>query len=123
MKKYLVILFLIPSLAFAECKQPVSLLEEGKPAPCLGYLFTPEKEAEVRTKIANYNNLELIVKKQDELVDVLNKRVYNQIEQNQILNEQLNLREKETFTQKAIFFVLGAVVTGLIAYGTVQAVK
>jgi hypothetical protein len=123
MKKYLVVLFLIPSLTWAECKQPVSLLKEGEKAECLGYLFTPEKEAEVRTKIANYNNLDLITKKQDELIDILNKRVYNQIEQNQLLSNQLELREKESFTQKAIFFIVGAVVTGLIAYGTVQAVK
>ena len=124
MIKYLfTLLFLIPSLAFAECKQPVSILLEGDKAPCSGYLFTPEKELEVRTKVSNYNTMENLVKKQDEIIDVLNQRVTNQYQQNQILNDQLQLREKESFTQKAIFFVLGAVVTGLIAYGTVQAIK
>lgn len=32
----------------AECSQPVTLLQENTPAPCRGYLFTPEKELEVR---------------------------------------------------------------------------
>lgn len=31
-----------------ECSKPVTLLNEGTPAPCKGFLFSPEKESEVR---------------------------------------------------------------------------
>lgn len=34
--------------SFAECVKPVTALEQGASAPCRGYLFTPEKEKEIR---------------------------------------------------------------------------
>lgn len=34
----------------AECDKPVTPLKTGEQAPCLGYLFSPEKELEVRVK-------------------------------------------------------------------------
>lgn len=108
---------------FAECSKPVTYLQEGTPAICSGYLFTPEKELDVRLKITNYEKLELIIKKQDELVDVLNKRIEVQLQQNKELNELIATRENETFLHKALFFGLGAVLTGLISYGTIQAIK
>lgn len=42
--------------AFADCK-PVTPLELGEAAPCRGYLFTPEKELELRIKNEDYKLL------------------------------------------------------------------
>ena len=33
------------------CDKPVTYVEEGKPAPCTGYIFSPEKEQEVRVMV------------------------------------------------------------------------
>lgn len=35
-------------LAYAACDKPVTYLLNGTPAPCDGYLFTPDKERELR---------------------------------------------------------------------------
>lgn len=42
--------------AFSECK-PVTPLNKGDVAPCTGYLFTPEKELELRIKNEEYKIL------------------------------------------------------------------
>ncbi len=41
----------------AECKNPVTALEQGAQAPCRGYLFTPEKEKELRLLNEDYKLL------------------------------------------------------------------
>src|SRR5690606_4199718 len=35
--------------------KPVTTLEQGAPAPCRGYLFTPEKQKEVQLMNEDYN--------------------------------------------------------------------
>ncbi len=61
MKKLLIIAlcFAMTINSFAtECLTPVKLLEENNPAPCRGYLFSPERELETRIKIKNNSFLE-----------------------------------------------------------------
>lgn len=116
-------LFITSSMSYGICNNPVTYLQENDKAPCVGYLFTPEKELEVRTKITNYERLENVIQKQDLLIEVLNKRVDNQIQQNINLSNELQRKENETYWQKAGFFLLGAILTGAIAYGTVQSLK
>lgn len=51
MKRILVLILLLsmPLNSFSmECPTSVKLLEEGTPAPCRGFLFSPNKELEVR---------------------------------------------------------------------------
>jgi hypothetical protein len=38
----------MPTSVLAECVKPVAALEQGAPAPCKGFLFSPKKELEVR---------------------------------------------------------------------------
>lgn len=61
MKKLVTLITLLSYLAgewaFAACSQPVTLLQENTPAPCRGYLFTPEKEHEVFKLKENYKLL------------------------------------------------------------------
>jgi hypothetical protein len=37
-----------------DCSKPVTALEQGAPAPCKGYLFTPEKQKEVQLMNEDY---------------------------------------------------------------------
>ena len=57
-----------------ECTSPVRLLEEGTSAQCRGYLFSPDKELEVRMMKQDY----AIVKQEKDtliqMVDRLNKK-------------------------------------------------
>ena len=123
MKYILCFILFFTSTSYGICNNPVTYLQENDKVPCSGYLFTPEKELEIRTKISNYERLENVIQKQDLLIDVLNKRVDNQIQQNINLSNELQKKENETYWQKAGFFVLGALLTGFIAYGTVQSLK
>lgn len=58
--------------ANADCSKPVTTLESGTPAPCRGFLFTPEKEHEVRLMGEDYDltkqELDLKTKKIDLLI-------------------------------------------------------
>lgn len=58
MQKIIVLLLSlgITTEAFANCK-PVTPLEKDEVAPCSGFLFTPEKELELRIKNENYKLL------------------------------------------------------------------
>lgn len=55
------------------CDNPVTHLKKGEPAPCTGYLFSPEKEQEVRITVQEYaiqkEELELKTKKINLLLD------------------------------------------------------
>lgn len=66
MKKllYLVLATCMSITALAECPKPVTLLEQGAQAPCTGFLFTREKEREVRLIVEDYKLLqeELVIK-------------------------------------------------------------
>lgn len=82
MNKFLAILLSIslPISSFAECTKPVTSLEEGSITPCKGFLFTPEKELEVRIMVKEYELLEqetktlnLIIDKQDKKSIEFNK--------------------------------------------------
>lgn len=113
--KLLLVLILISTQAFAICTKPVTLLDEGAKTECKGYLFTPEKELEVRIKIANFSNMEELVKKTEELNVITEARLNNQLDLNQKLITEVNSQNNRTFLQNAVFFTLGALVTGYLA--------
>lgn len=102
--------FFLNSLS-AECLKPVTHLNNGDTTQCEGYLFTLEKELEVRIKISNYDNLMLINLKNQELIDILNKRVDNQIQQNINLQNQIDKQTSKDFWEKTLFFGLGVLTT------------
>jgi hypothetical protein len=58
-----------------ECEVPVTKLEKDDPAPCEGFLFSREKELEVREKIMEYDEL---------------------LEQQKLYIQQIDLHKKET---------------------------
>lgn len=104
----LVFIMLFNQIAFA-CDKPVTYLKEGTLAVCTGYLFSPEKEKEVRETAIKYNTMEQLNSKQEELIVVLQQRVYvgQQVSDN-LRKENESLESKNRMDQ-IIYFSLGLV--------------
>lgn len=103
------------SLSATTCAQPVKYLTEGTPAVCNGYLFSPEKEQDVRLKIDQFETMEKIVKKQDDLINVLNQRIDLAHSQNLHLEQLFQDRKNTEWYINIGFFVGGVVLTAFIA--------
>jgi hypothetical protein len=97
--------------SFAACPKPVTYLTEGQTTQCSGYLFTPDKELEVRTKLVEYDYISQINKKQNELIVILNERNLNLAKQVSIVEDT----SKFNIYVNIGFFILGSLVTGYIA--------
>jgi len=67
--------------ALAECTKPVAYLAKGESAPCSGFLFSPDKELELRRKNEEYKFL---------------------MEQSKIYLQQIDLYKKELTTIEQI---------------------
>lgn len=116
MKKLLACILIVYSqVAQPACDKPVTYTFENTPAACTGYLFTPEKELEVRLKVGSYDTLEKLSNKKDELITVMSDRLDGQIRQNVLLSKELESRKNVEFWHSAGFFILGCVITGFIA--------
>lgn len=57
------------------CKNPVTKIEAGEISPCTGYLFSPEKEQEVREKVSENEILKEEIKLKDLKIDYLKENV------------------------------------------------
>lgn len=97
------------------CDKPVQYLSQGQNTPCTGYLFSPEKELEVRQMKETYN-LHLEVKQlQKERIDILETRIDNYQEYQVELEKELRNREDISFWKNTLYFGLGVLLTGAIA--------
>lgn len=120
--KYLSILLLF-SLSVNALADEAVYLNKSDPAPFAGYLLTPDKA----TKVYNLN-LELqSEQKINSLMmqeqDVYAKRLTNAQTENDQLSKQLVSQQDKSFVSKVGYFVLGAVLTGLISYGAMRTLK
>jgi len=61
--------------AQAECNKPVTLLPEGTPAPCRGFLFTPEKESEARLLVEDAKLMKQTIEFKDLQIKTLSKDI------------------------------------------------
>lgn len=102
-----VLIFMFSQISFASCKQPVTYLGLGERAVCAGYLFSPEKEAEVRNLVQRYEILVEIVEKQERLIENLNNRVDLNQKISQNLQDQLDNKNSQSTLEKIIYFTLG----------------
>ena len=73
------LVFLTSQIGYS-CDKPVTYLEKETVAPCTGYLFSPQKELEVRLIVQNQS----YIKQENEL---LNKKVQLLMENSQFLEE------------------------------------
>lgn len=119
MIKYILILLLTPNLVLADCDIPTPIKQNDK-SPCNGYVISEDTELKIRT--------DLIYKQS--LIDNLTKTNELQKEINLINDEQIkiyrqqsnNYRELSTL-EKTFYFSLGAVLTGVTAYGVIKILK
>jgi len=109
MKKLLSLLLasMLSLPANADCSKPVTTLEAGTPAPCRGFLFTPEKEHEVRLMGEDYDltkqeldlknkKIDLLIKSQADTDFIVKKeREQSELWRKAAEDSTLKLTEKE----------------------------
>ncbi len=117
MFKVILIFLLFSNTVLATCP-PVQYLKVGDVVRCSGYLFTPAQELEVRSLNDNYAKLLKVTTSQDELIGVMDKRIELQMNINKNLRDQNSYLQRDTAFQKAIWFGLGVLSTGVIVYMT-----
>lgn len=126
MKNLILILCLSSYNTFAQVKY----VEKGEPAPFTGYLFTPEKESEVRQqveslkyfKLLDESNQRIIQLKDRELELIKNQGVLWQQQADQ-LSKQLEEARAGSFWRQTLYFGLGALVTTGLAFAVNQSSK
>lgn len=93
MKLLIILSFFISNFSFAKCTKPVQLIEKDSSATCTGFLFSPDKELEVREKVTDY---ELLLQRQDLIIQQkeLYKDLYEKTE------TQITLEREKTKTWK-----------------------
>lgn len=114
MRFILALLITFSSSAYS-CEKDVTYLEKGTATPCEGYLFSPDKEKEVRYKVESYKYVNEFANKQGEIIVIMDQRLTNLQEHNKVLSEELNRKNKAKFWQSTFYFTLGVLVTGAIA--------
>lgn len=125
----LIILLPLQSLAL-DCKQSVSLLNEGEKAPCTGYLFSPDAEKKASQAVDDvvyYKELADLYKKRSDLTNeelkVMDERLNLYIKSTNDLAKEVIRKDSEDFWKKTFYFTLGVVTTGLIYYGAAKTQK
>ena len=117
--KYIVfLLMLLPQIALG---QNATLLDKGDKAPYKGYLIKPERvEKLVKAEKKVELQKERIVVLEDQK-DVMERRLEIYAKKEEIYSEELeDYRDFNTF-QKSLYFLGGATVTGVLAYGLITA--
>ena len=125
MKYILLLLFTVNCLA-----QDVVVVKKGDVVPFDGVLFTKEKEKELRQtkldletsekKVILLSDLNELNKKE---LDVVSKRLDLYQDKVREMADREVKSESRTFLQNSVYFISGALITGLIGYGIVKAYK
>lgn len=126
MRLLLIIAILISHTGFAQVKY----IEKGEQAPYTGYLFTPEKEAEVRQsvealkyfKLVDETNTRIIKLKDDELA-LVRQQTDIWRTQSDALSKELQEQKNSGFWRQTLYFGLGALLTTALAFGVNKATK
>lgn len=111
-----------PALAMASDPSVVQL-KKSDPAPFAGYLITPAKVQKIyqlQVDLDAEKHVNQLLTSEQALYD---KRIANaQNEVDSLSKELSENRDKSIFT-KAGYFIFGAVVTGVIAYGVARSMR
>lgn len=121
--KKMILLLLISFQCFA---QDIIPIKKGQPSPIDGFVISKRLNTRMieDTEILERKNLQLrdLSVLQDEALSDLNKHKETLVRHNAELRGAL--KEKPTgFWQKTGYFVLGALITGAISYGTIRSVR
>lgn len=116
----LILLLLFSSNVLAD---QVVQIEQGQSAPFSGYLMDKEKSIRVFKLDVELD----FAKKNVEVLTYQNNLYKDQLTKNteyiKSLNEQLVSQHSDNFWTKTLYFILGAGLTGLVAYGTIQSIR
>ena len=105
-------LFLYSQYSFSICLKPVTFLKEGQKVECDGYLFTPEKEYEVRNLVMQNDKLYKLTDAQQQHNNDLAQQLMTKAQLVNNLNQQVQTLEKESDFQKYLYFAVGLVLGG-----------
>lgn len=125
MKIIVFILSFFSSVALSECSNDVTVLYQGDPAPCKGFLFSPKKEEEVRKKITESDldktKLELQEKQlilYDKLLKLTQEQADKELEKSELWrkkaiesSEKLTDDKTRDWWRDGAFLIGGVVVT------------
>lgn len=73
---YFLYTIILLNYTFANCDKPVTKLDKGQEAPCSGYIFSPDKELEVRTEVEENKLLKKEVELKDKKIERLEKLTF-----------------------------------------------
>jgi len=119
--KVILCLLLISNIAISE---EVKVVKKGESVPFDGVLFTKEKEKEVRADLETSEKKIVTLRKLNELseseIAILNKRLELYQNKARELADREIKSENNTFLKNSLYFLSGALLTGLIGYGVVR---
>lgn len=106
-----------------KCDDSAVHLNKNEVAPYDGYEITPQQAIKVRNlsidnDMEHHVNADLAQEN-----SLMNQRLTNAQQQNESLSKQLVETKESGFFSKVGFFVLGAVITGGLAYGMYRTTK
>ena len=122
-----ILLFTLSAQAFCD---DVLYVQKGVPAPITGYLFSSDREKALRLTDENLSicttKTDLLQKKADLTTDMLNlssQRADLYQKNSEALSKELQSHTSDSFWKNSLYFLGGALVTGLIAAGVSHAVR
>lgn len=120
----------IQSGAATQCPDDIQVLNKGQVANCDGLLFSPEASKKVdenQEDLKHYKTLsEKLQVRQDYMNkenEILDKRLKLYVDQSNGLAERLISQENRSGWEKAFYFGLGVIVTGVAVHGAAQLSK
>lgn len=124
---FLVVVLFSINVSATECKEAVTLINEGQKAECTGFLFSPDAEkkaSQAYDDAKHYKELSELLHKRSELtnqeIKILDERLKLYQDQSHLLAQEVQKKEKEDFWQKTLYFGLGVLATGIAVYGAGQ---
>jgi hypothetical protein len=119
-----ILFFLCVNIALAD---QVKVIKKGDPAPFDGVLFTKELEKEIRNNLSIADDRIKLLNKINDLnnkeIEILSNRLELYQKKSLELSDINSKIENTTFIKNAGYFLAGAVITGFIGYGVVQAYR
>jgi hypothetical protein len=124
---FLVVVLFSINVAATDCKESVTLLNEGQKAECTGFLFSPDAEKKASQAYDDakyYKDLSDLLHKRNQLtneeIKILDERLKLYQDQSHLLAQEVQKKEKEDFWQKTLYFGLGIMATSIAIYGAAQ---
>jgi hypothetical protein len=102
MRKFLslILTLVISNTSLAVCDKKVTLLNENQTSPCTGYLFTPQAEQELRTKLVDLDYYVALSTSLSKINDLQKKALDISVEQKDLLQKDLAATQQELQTRK-----------------------